>query len=165
MRFCEERHFSSLPQNSSSLLNLHFSNHIWSYIIDLADPKAAASLVLTSEERLVERVYFTSSFIHHLTGRRLPKGEEKKAKEKRWEEDYWDVAYIHFSGPRRGGEERDETVKKGDASAGWTCGDWTYSAFSTLSITRIIRSEKWSGHEEGRSVWWWDWWIDVSLGE
>lgn len=35
----------------------------------------------------------------------------------------------------------------------------------TLSITQIIRSEKQSGREEGRSVWWWDWWIDVSLGQ
>lgn len=49
-------------------------------------------------------------------------------------------------------EERGETVKKEDASAGLTCGDWTCSALSTLSITQIIRSEKWSGREEGRSV-------------
>lgn len=76
---------------------------------------------------------------------------EGKGKEKRGEEDYWDLAYIHSSAQQRW-EERGETVKKEDASAGLTCGDWTCSALCAPSITQIIRSEKWSGREEGRSV-------------
>lgn len=52
---------------------------------------------------------------------------------------------------RPGGAEggaRRQTVGEEDASAGLTCGDWTCSALSTLSITQIIRSEKRRGRGE-----------------
>lgn len=154
--------YSSYSPHYKQTLVRHFN---W---ILFADLKATVSLTsLWWEDG--EGVYTTSPFISITSQDGGPplREEGKLKKKRRGEEDYWDMAYIRFSGPGRGegGERRDSRKKKEDASARLTCGDWTCSALLTPSIAQIIRSEKSSGWEEGRSVRWWDWWIDVSLGE
>lgn len=54
-------------------------------------------------------------------------------------------------GGAEGGAGR-QTAGEEDASAGLTCGDWTCSALSTLSITQIIRSEKRRGRGEAECM-------------
>lgn len=84
-----------------------------------------------------------------LAGRRLPRGGERKGGGRT------PLGLGLHPLLRLGGAEggaRRQTVGEEDASAGATCGDWTCSALSTLSITQIIRSEKRRGRGEAECM-------------
>lgn len=73
-------------------------------------------------------------------------------KRRKSEADDGDVAYIHLPGPSRDGKERGETGKEGRCISRIDLWGLELLSLSTLSITQITRSEKWTGREERGGV-------------